>query len=125
MLCYDSHMPKELIPYSNYRTQILPARMTPGNPAYIFWQEIRSKLVKRSGGTCELCLEIRGSEAHHKAYKGVLFWEDKNLDKLLWVCKNCHYIADLYRSVFGDEIVPFEVAWPLLLKEHKNSRFLE
>lgn len=51
------------------------------------WARLRAKVMTRSAGICEGCLEEPATAVHHLTYKHLgdeLLWE------LVAVCKNCH-----------------------------------
>lgn len=79
------------------------------------WGRVRKLVSERAKGMCEMCLE-QGSQAHHLEYKTTFHFEDRHLHNMMWVCPECHKLADWYRRHFGMEIVDIDV-----VKERWNT----
>ena len=64
-----------------------------------YWSIVRAVVMNRAGGTCEYCNKEPGTDCHHvgttnrEAYK-IRGYEDKHLDKLMWVCRPCHEMLE-------------------------------
>ena len=50
---------------------------------------IRDALLARSGGRCEACRSVPGSEAHH-LLSGPSRRSQEARDTMVWICRNCH-----------------------------------
>lgn len=51
------------------------------------WQSVRQRVLWRSRGTCEGCLEAPATEVHHQTYAHV---GDELLFELVAICRPCH-----------------------------------
>jgi len=63
------------------------------------WQKKRLEILQRDNFTCQHCKDTETElHVHHESYKGKPW--DIGSDKLVTLCKDCHFITESFGSTF-------------------------
>lgn len=90
--------PKRLVPYIQ-RNAILRRMGYSSYSQYLTseeWKQIRLKVLRRDGFTCQSCKAFRATQVHHTRYD-LPTLSGRNLSGMMSVCRMCHRTAE-FRS---------------------------